>query len=93
MQMQPTKEHDSIQSKTPSPIAKKYPTKTAQSVSQALNVDSVSVDLLSAGVDVAKGYAAQVVWDYFNGNATAKLIISGILNYAVTSFKSLNPWI
>ncbi|MDK2593802.1 hypothetical protein [Pseudoalteromonas obscura] len=70
-----------------------YPTRTASSVSNALNSDSVNVDLLSSGVDVAKRYASQVVWDHFKGDATAKLIISSVFNYAVTSLKSLNPWV
>ncbi|KZN45244.1 hypothetical protein [Pseudoalteromonas luteoviolacea] len=75
------------------PSFQNYPTRTALSVSNALQSDSVSVDLLSSGVDVAKRYASQVVWDHFNGDATAKLIISSVFNYAVTSLKSLNPWV
>lgn len=75
------------------PTFQSYPTRTALSVSNALDSDSVSVDLLSSGVDVAKRYASQVVWDHFNGDATAKLIISSVFNYAVASLKSLNPWV
>ncbi|KZN36521.1 hypothetical protein N480_17630 [Pseudoalteromonas luteoviolacea S2607] len=75
------------------PVSQLYPTKTALSVSKALDADSVSVDLLSSGVDVAKRYASQVVWDHFNGDQTAKLIIASVFNYAMTSLKSLNPWV
>ena len=58
-----------------------------------LEPGSVGVDILSAGVSVARDYALQMLWSEASVESSVKQAISVLLTYSITSIKSLSPWV
>ncbi|AOT08521.1 hypothetical protein [Pseudoalteromonas luteoviolacea] len=58
-----------------------------------LSAGAVNVNILSSGVHVARDYALQMLWSEASIKETVKHTISGLLTYAITSIKSLSPWL